>query len=529
MNRAYIVYRLAYADFLDRIRRYSFLIMLGAVLFLAYQIAIDNLTLQLEGYRGEFNSAWVGSLMSLMGTFFLGWFGFYLVKGSIQHDRKTGVGQILASTPMTRGTYMFGKWVSNFSILTLLNLILVVTGIGIQLVVGENTQFDLVAMLAPFLFITLPVMALTASMAIFFESVKFLSGVLGNIVYFFLFIGLSDSLGRYEGTMALEPMGMALIQQSTWAAAKAAYPHFNGGFVIDFQSRLEPVEYIFHWPGIDWTPELIFKRLVIILVAILLTFGASRFFDRFATSGRAQNRVWATLTRFWQNRRKKSIVTAKSAPLVSVTAVSNLTPLSSSAYQFSFIHLLNAELKLLLKRQPWWWFIGAFVLSAGSGVVAPPIARAFILLFAWVWPIAIWSGMGNRDLRYNVRQLTFSAAYPLQRQLPAQWLAGFIIAFGMGFGAFLHMLTVGDVAGLMAYLAAALFIPSLALCCGVLSGNNKLFEVLYIVIWYLGPVNQLFGLDYIGTQGGGRPQFFISLSLLLIVLAVFRRKWQLTS
>src|SRR5215216_7505759 len=82
------------------VRRYSFLIMLGLAAFLGYQVAIGN-SVQLNEYRGEFNSAWVGSLMSLVTTFFLGWFAFYLVKGSVTRDRETGVGQIMATTPLT--------------------------------------------------------------------------------------------------------------------------------------------------------------------------------------------------------------------------------------------------------------------------------------------------------------------------------------------------------------------------------------------------------------------------------------------
>ena len=43
MNRAHVIYHLARADFLERVRRYSFLIMLGLVVFLGYQAAIGNI------------------------------------------------------------------------------------------------------------------------------------------------------------------------------------------------------------------------------------------------------------------------------------------------------------------------------------------------------------------------------------------------------------------------------------------------------------------------------------------------------
>ena len=138
MSAVRIVYHLARADFLERIRRYSFLIMLGLGAFLGYQVAVGNIALRLDIYRGEFNSAWVGSMMALIGSFFLGWFGFYLVKGSIARDRETGVGQIMAATPLTRPLYAFGKWASNFSVLMAMILVLAIASIGIQLLAGEN-------------------------------------------------------------------------------------------------------------------------------------------------------------------------------------------------------------------------------------------------------------------------------------------------------------------------------------------------------------------------------------------------------
>ena len=68
MKSVRIIYHLTRADFLERVRQYSFLVMLGLVVFLGYQTAIGNLALELGLYRGEFNSAWVGAMMSLIAT-----------------------------------------------------------------------------------------------------------------------------------------------------------------------------------------------------------------------------------------------------------------------------------------------------------------------------------------------------------------------------------------------------------------------------------------------------------------------------
>ena len=187
MNRARIIYHLARADFLERVRRYSFLVMLGAVVFLGYQAAVGNIGVQLGDYRGEFNSAWVGSMLAIIASFFLGWFGFYLVKGSLARDRETGVGQVMATTPLTRPLYTLGKWLSNFVVLISMVVVLAIIGIAIQLFAGESNRFDFFTLIAPFIYIALPMLALTAALAVLFETIGFLQGGFGNMLYFFLF------------------------------------------------------------------------------------------------------------------------------------------------------------------------------------------------------------------------------------------------------------------------------------------------------------------------------------------------------
>lgn len=197
MKQLRVIYHLARADFLERVRRYSFLVMLGAVVFLGYQAAIGNVRIQLGSYRGEYNSAWIGSMMAIIASFFLSWLGFYLVKGSVARDRETGVGQIMATTPLTRPLYTFGKWLSNFAVLVSMVLILAIAGLVIQILAGESKRIELSALLTPFVFVALPMMALTAALAVLFETIGFLSGGFGNVIYFFLFCDDLPSLRRY--------------------------------------------------------------------------------------------------------------------------------------------------------------------------------------------------------------------------------------------------------------------------------------------------------------------------------------------
>jgi hypothetical protein len=518
MRSARVIYHLARADFLERVRRYSFLVMLGLVILLGYQTAIGNVRLQLGQYRGEFNSAWIAGMMSIIITFFLGWFGFYLVKGSVARDRETGVGQIMATTPMSRPAYMLGKWISNFAVLMAMVVILMIIGLVIQLISGESTRVDLGIYLAPFIYIAMPLMALVAAVAVLFEVIPFLAGGFGNILYFFAFvmiIPLTMENQNIQSIPALEPLGMALLKTDMAQEVTQVYPDYDGSFMLGGLDT--PIEGTFTWTGIGWTAPVIAIRLGYIGLAVLVTLAGSLVFDRFDPSRR-------------KPRRRKGAASVETPEPVSISAplpAVQLTPLNRSANRFRFATVLLAELKLMLKGQYWWWYVGAAGLIIASLVNPIETTRQYLLPLAWIWPILLISSIGNREARFNMQQIAFSSASPLWRQLPAQWLAGFIVVLIMGSGAVLKLIISGDLVGLLAFLSGALFIPSLALALGVWSGSSKPFEIVYVSLWYLGPLNKVPGLDFIGAQTNGRPEFFIPLSLALIAFAFLGRARQL--
>jgi len=111
--------------------------------------------------------------------------------------------------------------------------------------------------------------------------------------------------------------------------------------------------------------------------------------------------------------------------------------------------------------------------------------------------------------------------------LPATWLAGFIVTVLTGSGVVIKLLSAGDNVGLLAWVSGAIFIPSFALAAGVLSNSHKLFEVIYVSLWYLGPLNKIYAVDYLGANSNGNIGFFLPLSIALIVFAFIGRARQL--
>src|SRR5664279_3883966 len=138
MNTLRVVYHLARADFLERIRRYSFLVVLAATLFTCYEVHAGNIGLSVSGFRGTMNSAWLGATMTPMATTLLGFVGFYIVNNSITLDDESRVGQLLAATPLTKPQYIFGKALSNFCVLSVIILVLMLASVPLQWIAGED-------------------------------------------------------------------------------------------------------------------------------------------------------------------------------------------------------------------------------------------------------------------------------------------------------------------------------------------------------------------------------------------------------
>ena len=193
----YTLFHLMRADFLERVRRYSFLIVLGLVGYAGYLFVppagAAYATLVRGSYRALYNSAGVGNLFGSVAVIFLSLFGFYLVKNAIARDYQTGVGQIIATTPISKPVYLLGKWLSNLAVLTVILAVLTIMALVMQVVRVEAPQVDFWKLLAPIWLMGLPVLAIWSAFAVAFESIPFLRGGFGNVVAFFLWAGILGS------------------------------------------------------------------------------------------------------------------------------------------------------------------------------------------------------------------------------------------------------------------------------------------------------------------------------------------------
>jgi hypothetical protein len=497
---------LARADFLERVRRGGFLVVIALAIWAAYVFLPPNharyVTLQFDGHRGIYNSAWIGTLVAMQCTVFVGFAGFYLIKNAVARDRETGVGAVLATTPMSRIEYAIGKWLSNLAVLASMVAVVAVAAGVMQIARAEDPRIDPLVLLAPFVWLTLPAMSLLAALALVFEMVPWLRGGLGNVGFFFLWIaGLSSPLLNRTGVF--DVVGLSTVIPAIERAVHAIHPgyvvgsrHFSMGFNFRFGDGSWDLV-TFPWTGIEWTGAILAPRAGLVAVALGLTLGAALLFDRFDTatvprraSRKSQRQVpaEAALTEAGASALRSPTLTFARLP-----AIGRIRP--------GFLGLTVAEVGLMVRGVGPWWKLAAAGLMV-AGFVAPlAMARTGFVSAALIWPLTTWSALGHRESRHHTEGLVFSTPRPTFRVFLAQWVAGTLCAIAIGLGPLVRGVMTGDTLLVAAQFAGSMFVPALALACGAWSGSARLFEVIYVLVWYAGPLQRASFLDYTGMHG----------------------------
>ena len=478
-------YQLARADFYQRIRGNMFFVMVVLTILLCYlfvpPVTASYSAVIIDTYRLLYNSAGIGLMFGIVISLFLSLFTFYMVKNSVERDRSSRVGLIIATTPTSKVSYLVGKWGSNLLLLTLLLVIMTFMAPVMQWLRGESTVIQMWQFVLPIWLIGLPVMSLVAGTAVLFETIPFLRGGVGNIIYFFLwtFLLLGVGMTAFSQTVYVpDPFGISQPVNQIAAQVADTNPNFQPDLTLigsDDSTELTVLE----WTQNEWSGTAVFFRLLWLLAGAGVAALGAIPFDRFNPANARAHRP-NRLQRWWQqqmDKRRKTAVVTQSAPV-------KLTPLTHDKTAFRFGVLLIAELKLTLKGQPWWWYAGAFGFVI-YGLTQPLGETNLAVLIAMIWPVLVWSALGTREKQFHTTALIWTTPHAVWRQLPAAWLGGVAVSLLVLSGFALQLLFAAAWLPLFGLLVGALFVPALALALGVLSGTNRLFEIVYLTWWYV--------------------------------------------
>jgi hypothetical protein len=516
---------LAVADFKERVRRPAFGMTLLATMVFAYLAAppakAGYALMQVGAFRGIYDSWYIGTLLAVMTGGWLAIAGFYVVKNTVSRDEATGVGQILAATPLRSSTYLFGKFLSNFLVLAAMTGVIAVMALVMLWVRDEASSVDLIALWLPFLLFPISIITLVAGAAVLFETVPRLRGGFGNVVWAgaaFLLTIVSQAMMRFAPGAHFDPLGLAAVSDAMRGDVLAQHPGAEKPFlIIGLVTRSEQPER-FRWTsGLDLNAGLLLPRLTLILLGVAFALLPALWFARFdRTLDRRAQQAPAT------DAAGAPPLPAEPHPSTVHTSTVHTSTVHTSTVHTSTVHtrsigeltparrgqpfgrLVVGELRILLSRTPRWWLLIAVALIVAGAVVPTSVAVSPLLPLAWLWPVLIWSRVGTQQYEHDVHPLVASAPAP-RRRLLAEWLAALLITAVVGAGPLVRLAIAGDRAGVAAWLAGAVFIPTLALALGSLSRSSRTFQAAYLLLWLVVFTGER-ALDFMGSvREGGKP------------------------
>jgi hypothetical protein len=463
--------------------------------------------LTVDGRAPAPSFASTGTWCALVGTCLLSLAGFFLVRGGILHDRRTSLGDVLLGSGLSPRQYLLAHW---FASSLLLGGLALAIGAGGLTMPATSQGHRVIQIFLPVGLLALPAVASVAALALTFDSIPPLAGAAGNAIFLGVWLFLLAS--SFSGTRG-DLMGLGTVTSSLQAQSHGDGVHATGNvsLVVDVPKQHST----YAWDGVSWTWHLIAQRLAWLMLATLIPILLAPAYV--ATGGLGSRREHALTS-----RRSLASAPPQSPPLASLPPAPHATNL--------FLVPLRAEL-LLLWRDMRWWHLLALAVSIIIGLRRTPfISMHTVLPLAWLWPVGLLGSLGSREQRRRVRPMLLSPARRTRYRLAASWVAGLLLVAASGSGVLTRVLMEGDVRFAASWLSGALFMASLATGLGRISGTERTWEAVYLLLWYLGPIRGNRWLDF---TGGGSPHgtgdatvlAALSLGLLLVLLATADRQW----
>jgi len=488
------------------VRRPAYAVILAAAVGLGY-LATPGKTsgwvvVQIGVYRGVYNSAYIGMVVALAGAVWLSLGGFYVVRNGITRDESTGVGRLIAATPLKNATYLAAKFLSSVLVLSSMVGVLAVTAVVMQLARGEDRTIAPLDLLSPFVLIALPLMILTAAAALLFESIPLLRAGLGNIVWFFLWTVIA--LGGQAPNAPLGGIGVHSVVQSLAGdmQAQGIDIKHSGEFSLGLTVIDKPLK-TFVWHGFDPSAAFLLGRLEFVAVAVVVALIPTVWFSRFDPARSRRERAQAVGAQAVEA--SGALAGTSVGPALIQTDYSaeradifQGRPRTEVRRGSPVLRLFFGEVRILIQGTPlWWWFIVLCLAIIALMVTPVSGVTRIVLPLSWVWPVVLWSRLGTQRHEHGVEAIL--GAYPSVRlRMVTEWAAGVLLTAVCGIGAAARMMSGHDQQGLLLWVCSALFIPSFAFALGSLSRTHRLFQAIYVPLWY-GTVNGMAPVDFMGA------------------------------
>lgn len=501
------VWGVAKADFLERVRRFSFITSCALAVFFTFWFVprptgFTALVIEPNIFRQGSDPSWVPMSAAMCGGMMLCLFGFVYILNAVGHDRKSCILSLLRTSPTNRVAYLFGKLISDMLLLCCM-LAAVMAGAFLIMEIQFPGRFlSPWDFFSPFLCVV-PGLLFVSAFALLMECVPVFRKRSGLSIA--LFLCLSVTLLTFAA-MGIDPhrlisvfdfSGYLWMRDSISAAARSmtglGITHISV-FTNSHVGGSNLKVLAFH--GLVPSVSHLLDKLVLIALSILITYLASHLLPKM----------------------EKPAFLSKASPVPSKAIISSRP--KAPAYQ----GVLHAELRKLTGPQPVFWWVcatGLWIacLFSPMGTVRNTL---FVLLFAFMIPI--FSRMGCLEHQSGMTSILCTVPGAMLRQASACLRAGVMISLIAAFPMLIRLLFLADGAGLLSVLLFSLLVPSAALFLGEWTATNRVFEILMLILSFITlNVPALLIVDGFSAFSGTKIAMIILIETGMLVLSLGKR------
>lgn len=457
------IWYIAKADFKERTRRFSFLVLcvsavLAAFLFVPNPNAeMTSIAVDARYFSQATNWTWIPMASALCTGVLLPVMGFFYLRNSLSLDRKTGIVDFVYTSPVGRVTYLLGKYLSNLLILLCMLLVVSLTSFCMTILQFPSMEISTVHCFSYFLCM-IPGIFLCAALALIMEVVPLFQSRIGmwmvGIVYFIVYVVcisslFDDSQGiivRFfdmTGFLWLKDSINLSVYDITGKPAQVAMFVYEDGMISNH--RLPELFFV----PLSFSTNRLSEKICMIVLGIILCLVASFFMQRY------------------KNTEKNSITSEK-------------------VYKKSHGYgLFMTELILTFRSCSVVWFIVMLLLWLSMFFADIETAQGMLWILSIAWSCVLFSEYGCREKKHNLNTFfpTFFHAY--SNQLLIRFSVGGIVSLFVSVPIILRTAFIGEFSGAVAGIIFALFIPALSIFLGQISGKERMFEIIFLIICYV--------------------------------------------
>jgi hypothetical protein len=475
-----------------RMRRLSTLFAVMLMIALSWAMIVDPKTgsslMAINQARVLYTSSALAMGSASLLSFLMALIGFYLVRGRIVEDIRSGIGGVIAATPVSNSLFLISRCLGGVAYILALAMVAMCSIMVLHAIRGDG-PIQILVYVKTYLLVLGPMAVFAASAAILFDSIPLLMGKAGDFLYFIAWVFQVSIVAK------IADMNAGLI--SAWLLADFSglvstivvlKTHLlTNNFSIG-ASTFNPLITPISLPVDMWTNPMLFMRLSSAALALCLLLPAFVSFHRYSPDKVKQSHAR-------KRRTPLELLNGWTRPLAK-----QVQPiLMWSAKSANFAGQIVADVALTLVNAPS-AIVAIVVFTLLSALLSVDALSGLAIFSLAFWGILI-SDISTRDFQAAIESMTAAVKGGAVRRYVRQWVATMVLGLLLT-GVILFRLSFVSPLLALALLVGLFSMSAVACCLGKLTNTAKTFMSLYLFGLYVATQAQdVAVLDVFGFNG----------------------------